>query len=110
MDDGKRIELKEDEMINAIGEATMQQFVRMNYNAENYGKDLEVRKTDKIKAQRPIEKSEDGKKSEMNSQTEKNIRSHNILEGGQLVVEKYDEDGKLVKKIPPGYLPPGETI
>jgi len=97
-------------MINAIGEATMQQFVRTSYNAESYNKELEVRKTDKIKAQRPVEKSDDGKKSEMNPQTEENIRSHNSLEGGQLVVEKYDEDGKLVKKIPPGYLPFGEMV
>jgi hypothetical protein len=97
-------------MINAIGEATMQQFVRTSYNAETYGKDLEVRKTDKIKAQRPIEKSNDGQKSEMNSQNEENIKSRNSLEGGQLVVEKYTEDGKLIKKIPPGYLPFGETV
>ena len=97
-------------MINAIGEATMQQFVRTSYNAETYGKDLEVRKTDKVKAQRPIEKSNDGQKSEMNSQNEENIKSRNSLEGGQLVVEKYTEDGKLIKKIPPGYLPFGETV
>jgi hypothetical protein len=97
-------------MINAIGEATMQQFVRTSYNAEIYNKDLEVRKTDKIKAQRPIEKSDDGKKSEMNLQTEENIRSRNSLEEGQLIVEKYDADGKLVKKIPPGYLPFGEMV
>ena len=97
-------------MINAIGEATMQQFVRTSYNAETYGKDLEVRKTDKVKAQRPIEKSNDGQKSEMNSQNEENIKSRNSLEGGQLVVEKYTEDGKLIKKIPPGYLPFGEMV
>ena len=97
-------------MINAIGEATMQQFVRTNYNFETYGRDLEARKTDKIKAQRPVEKSDDGQKSEMNLQTEENIRSRNSLEDGHLIVEKYDEDGKLVKKVPPGYLPFGETV
>jgi hypothetical protein len=97
-------------MINAIGEATMQQFVRPSYYAETYSKDLEVRKTDKIKAQRPIEKSNDGQKPEMNLQTDENIKSRNLLEGGQVVVEKYTEDGKLIKKIPPGYLPFGETV
>jgi hypothetical protein len=97
-------------MINAIGEATMQQFVRTNFNAETYSKDLEVRKTDKIRARRPVEKSDDGQKPEMNFQTQENIRSRNNLEDGQLVVEKYTEDGKLVKKIPPGYLPFGEMV
>ena len=97
-------------MINAIGEATMQQFVRTSYNFETYSKDLEVRKTDKVKAQRPIEKSEDGQKPGLNMQAEQNIKSRNSLEDGKLVVEKYDEDGKLVKKIPPGYLPIGETV
>jgi len=105
-----RVELKEDNMINAIGEATMQQFVRTSYNFETYSRDLETRKTDKIKAQRPVEKSDDGQKSEMNLQSEENIRSRNNLEDGQLVVEKYDEDGRLVKKIPPGFLPFGEMV
>jgi hypothetical protein len=97
-------------MINAIGEATMQQFVRTSYNFETYSKDLEVRKTDKIKAQRPIEKSNDGQKPEMDLQTDENLKSRNSLEDGQVVVEKYTEDGKLIKKIPPGYLPFGETV
>ena len=97
-------------MINAIGEATMQQFVRTTYNAEAYSKDLEVRKTDRIKAQRPVEKSDDGQKPEMNFQSEEHIKSRNRVEEGQLIVEKYTEDGKLVKKIPPGYLPFGETV
>ncbi len=43
-------------MINAIGEATMQQFVRSNYNSETYDKDLEVQKAQKVKEHRPVEK------------------------------------------------------
>jgi hypothetical protein len=104
------LELKEDNMINAIGEATMQQFVRTSYNAEASHKDLEIRKTDKVRAQRPVEKSDNGQKPAMNLQTEENIKSRNSLEEGQLIVEKYDEDGKLIKKIPPGFLPFGEMV
>ncbi len=96
-------------MINAIGEATMQQFVRTSYNAEIFGKDQEIQKTDKIKEQRPVEKSDDGQKPEMSLQSRDDIKSRNSLEEGQLIVEKYDEDGKLVKKIPPGFLPFGAT-
>jgi nitrogen fixation protein FixH len=97
-------------MINAIGEATMQQFVRTSYAAEVSNKDLEVRKTDKVRAQRPVEKSDDGKKSEMNLKSQDNMNSRNSLEDGQVVVEKYTEDGKLVKKIPPGFLPFNEMV
>ena len=95
-------------MINAIGEATVQQFVRTSYNAEMFGKDQEIQKTDKLKEQRPVEKSDDGQKSEMSLHSQENSKTRNSLEDGQIIVEKYDEDGKLVKKTPPGYLPFGE--
>ena len=96
-------------MINAIGEATMQQFVRTSYNAEMFAKDQEVQKTNKIKEPRPVEESDDSQKSEMGLRSRDNMKTRNSLEDGQLIVEQYDEDGKLVKKTPPGYLPFGET-
>lgn len=97
-------------MINAIGEATIQQFVRTSYNAETYDKDLAVLKTDKVREQRPVEKGDDGKKPEMNLQSQANLKSRNRFVDGKLIVEKYDEDGNLVKKNPPGYLPIGERV
>ncbi len=96
-------------MINAIGEATMQQFVRTSYNAEMFAKDQEVKKTDKLKEPRPVEESDDSQKSEMSLRSRDNMKTRNSLEDGQLIVEQYDEDGRLVKKTPPGYLPFGET-
>jgi len=97
-------------MINAIGEATIQQFVRTSYNAETFDKDLAVQKTDKVREQRPIEKGDEGQKSEMNLQSQGNMKSRNSFVDGKLVVEKYDEDGNLVKKTPPGYLPISERV
>ena len=98
-------------MINAIGEVTMQQFVRSNYNAEVFDKDQEIQKSDKIKEQRPVEESDMGQQTKMRSDhSSENMKTRNSLEDGKIVVEKYDEDGKLVKKTPPGYLPFGETI
>ena len=96
-------------MINAIGEATMQQFVRSNYNSEIYDKDLEVQKTDKVKEHRPVEKSDDGQKPEMNLKSEEEMKTRNNLKDGQITVESYDDSGRLVKVSPPGYLPPGKT-
>jgi len=96
-------------MINAIGEATMQQIVRSNYNSETYDKDLEVQKTDKVKEHRPVEKSNDGHKPEMELKSEKEIEKRNSLENGRITVKSYDDSGRLVKVSPPGYLPPGQT-
>ena len=96
-------------MINAIGEATMQQIVRSNYNSETYDKDLEAQKTDKVKEQRPVEKSEDGQKPEMDLKSEAEVQTRNNLKDGQITVESYDDSGRLVKVSPPGYLPPGQT-
>ena len=97
-------------MINAIGEAAVQQFVRTNYNAETFEKDLAVQKTDKVREQRPVAKGDDGQKPEMNLQSQANMKSRNSFVDGKLIVEKYDENGKLVKKTPPGYLPIGERV
>jgi hypothetical protein len=97
-------------MINAISEATLQQFVRTSYNVETSEKDLAVQKTDKIRKQRPVEKGDDGQKTELNLHNQANMKSRNSIEDGELVVEKYDEDGKLIRKTPPGYLPVGERV
>ncbi len=32
----------------------------------------------------------------------------NVIENGILIVEQYDRHGKLIRKTPPGFLPPGE--
>ena len=96
-------------MINAIGEATMQQFVRSNYNSETYDKDLEVQKAEKVKEQRPVEETKDGNQTEMNLKSEEDLKTRNKFEDGKLIVERYDYAGRLVKVTPPGYLPPGET-
>ena len=97
-------------MINAIGEATMQQYVRASYNAENSDKEIAVQKSDRLREQRPVEQSDDGEKSEMDLKSRDNMRSRNSIVDGTLVVESYDENGNLVKKTPPGYLPIGERV
>jgi len=34
----------------------------------------------------------------------------NVIKNGKLIVEQYDKHGKLIRKTPPGYLPPGEKV
>ena len=95
-------------MINAIAEVTLQQFLRTSYNSEKFGKDQDIQKTNKIKKRRPVEGSEDGQKSEMSLQPQNNTATSNSLEDGRIIIEKYDKNGKLIKKTPPGLLPSGE--
>ena len=45
---------------------------------------------------------------EQNGQEETTPR--NRIEDGQVIVERYDEQGRLVSQTPPGYLPLSETI
>ena len=92
-------------MLNAIGESAMQQTVRANYDSQMHDQDLAIKKSDQIRRKRPVEKTEDSSKSEMNLKKEEHIRRQNSLEGdGAIVVEEYNEDGEIVRKIPPGYV------
>ena len=34
----------------------------------------------------------------------------NVIENGTLILEQYDRHGNLIRKTPPGYLPPGEKV
>jgi hypothetical protein len=91
-------------MLHAIGEATMQHTVRANYDSEMHDGDLAVKKSDQIRRQRPVEKTQDSSGSELNLKQEEQIRRKNSLEDGEIIVEEYNEDGEIVRKIPPGYV------
>jgi hypothetical protein len=97
-------------MLNAIGEATMQQTVRANYDSEIYAQDLAEKKTDQVRKRRPVEKSEDSSKSKMQSKQEEDIRRKNTFEDGNIIVEEYDENGQIVRKTPPGYILTNEMV
>ncbi|MGD2187233.1 MAG: hypothetical protein PVI71_13975 [Desulfobacterales bacterium] len=92
-------------MLNAIGESAMQNTVRANFDSEMHDQDLTIRKNDQIRKRRPVEKTEDSSKSEMNLREEETTqRKNSFEEDGDIVVEEYNEDGEIVRKIPPGYV------
>ena len=91
-------------MLHAIGEATMQHTVRANYDSEMHDGDLAVKKSDQIRRQRPVEKSQDSSGSELNLNQEEQTKRKNSLEDGEIIVEEYNEDGEIVRKTPPGYV------
>jgi hypothetical protein len=53
---------------------------------------------------KPGESAKTGKSDQKVDQT----KTKNVIENGKLIVEQYDRHGKLIRKTPPGYLPPGE--
>ena len=95
-------------MINAIGDVAMQQTIRTNYSNENQEQAVIAKKTEQIKEKRPVEKVDKSSNSELNQRDYEYTTSRNVIEDGKIIVEKYDEDGRLIRKIPPGYLPFGE--
>ena len=91
-------------MLHAIGEAAMQQTVRANYDSEMYDQQVAVKKSDQVKGKRPVEKTEDSSKSEMNLKKEEETTRKNTFENGDIIVEEYNENGEIVRKTPPGYV------
>ncbi len=97
-------------MLHAIGEAAMQHTVRANYENEVHDQDLAVKKNDQIRQKRPVEKTKDSSKTELNLKQEENTRRKNNLEGGDIIVEEYNENGEIVRRTPPGYVLSKEMV
>ncbi|MBI5581168.1 MAG: hypothetical protein HY895_18625 [Deltaproteobacteria bacterium] len=96
-------------MFGAIGESAVHQIPRGGGFSSGTEQEVVVQKAGQIIQARPVENSGDSGKSKADRQDEHNLQSHTKLEeGGKVVVEKYDEAGKLVKVTPPGYLPFGK--
>ncbi|MEJ2220005.1 MAG: hypothetical protein P8X80_04245 [Desulfobacterales bacterium] len=91
-------------MLHAIGEAAMQHTVRANYDSETYDQQVAVKKSNEVKAKRPVEKTEDSSKSEMDLKEDQETRRKNAFENGDIIVEEYNENGEIVRKTPPGYV------
>ncbi len=95
-------------MINAIGEASIQQTMRTNHNNVVYDKEIIEQKATQAIQERPVEKTDYSPRSKMDTQQQDMDSSRNIIEDGKVILEKYDKDGKLIQRIPPGYAPFGE--
>ncbi len=97
-------------MLHAIGEAAMQHTVRATYENEVHDQDLAVKKSDQIRQKRPVEKTEDSSKSELNLKKDEDTQRKNNLDSGDIVVEEYNENGEIVRRTPPGYVLSKEMV
>ncbi len=67
-----------------------------------------VQRNDKMREKRPVENAEGSPEPKMDLQEE--TTTNTIIEENQIIVEKYNKDGELVNKIPPGYVPLSERV
>ena len=55
-----------------------------------------------------IDKPGANTKTRKSDQKVEETTTRNVIENGKLIVEQYDRHGRLIRKTPPGFLPPGE--
>ncbi len=97
-------------MINAIGEAIVQQTTRAILSGADHDKEAAARKEIQARTARAVEMTNDSRRSGHRPADEEktDTTTRQRFEEGKIVLEKYDRRGKLVQKIPPGYVPFGE--
>ena len=96
-------------MINAIGEAIVQQTTRASLSSAVNDREVAVQKEMQARQRRSVEKTDEGHSLGRQPTEEKtDTTTRQRFEEGKIVLEKYDRRGKLVKKIPPGYVPLSE--
>ena len=91
-------------MLDAIGDAAMQQTVRANYDSELHDQDLAVKKSEQNRKDRPVEKTKSSAESEQQLKQDEETRRKNAFKDGKLIVEEYNENGEIVRRTPPGYV------
>jgi hypothetical protein len=97
-------------MINAIGEASIHHTMRVNHNNIVYDKEITKQKATQVIQERPVKETDDSPSSKMDAQSKDTTDTRHTIEDGKIILEKYDKDGRLIQRIPPGYLPFGETV
>jgi hypothetical protein len=95
-------------MFDIVGESVGQQLARVTAPASSAERDASAQKTEVVREARPVEKSNESGKARSEAGADRSTTTRNRLEDGKVIVEKYDEDGRLVRRTPPGFLPFGE--
>lgn len=95
-------------MFDIVGEAVIQQMARAILPASGAEKDASTQKAEAVRGVRPVETSNESEKARSEAGANESTTTRNRLEEGRVIVEKYDEDGRLVRRTPPGFLPFGE--
>jgi hypothetical protein len=95
-------------MFDIVGETVAQQMARATLPAAGAEKDAGTQKVEAVREVRSVEKTNQSENARSETDTDGSTTTRNRLEEGKVIVEKYDEDGRLVRRTPPGFLPFGE--
>ncbi len=95
-------------MFDIIGESVVQQLARVIVPASGTERDASAQKAEVVREARPVEKPNESREARSEAGADQGTTTRNRLEAGKIIVEKYDEDGRLVRRTPPGFLPFGE--
>jgi hypothetical protein len=68
-----------------------------------------VQENERIRERRPVENAEASPEPKLKGQEETRTKT-TIEEKNVIVVERYNEEGKLVNRTPPGYVPLSEVF
>ena len=96
-------------MFDIIGDAAAQQASRIGGYGGGAEKEVLVQKAERLREARPVEPSGPGDPSKA-TRDDDSVHNRTRLEAGQVIIEKYDDSGRLLKVTPPGYLPFGEKV
>ena len=86
-------------MIELASEAVVQQVARTDQNQVLSHKDTVENETQKVVADRPIEKSEEAAEAKAETEQDESQTRYN-LDHNRIVIEKYDENGELILQLP----------
>jgi len=92
-----------------MGDAAIQQVPRIAGFAAGTERDVLVKKAERLRESRPVEQSGAGD-SPSAARGDDSVHNRTRIEAGQVIIEKYDESGRLLKVTPPGYLPFDEKV
>lgn len=92
-------------MFDIVGESVVHQMNRVAVPAGGMERETRAQKVEAAREVRPVEDSSQSEKPRAEAETDEQAKTRNRIEDGKVIVEKYDEDGRLVRRTPPGFLP-----
>ena len=81
--------------------------MRVNYRHHLYYPKIVIDRSNQTGPRRKNEYTVDMMMTDKNAGYEAQTKTKTIVEDSKLVVERYDENGKLIRVSPPGYIPFG---
>ncbi len=94
-------------MINNISEGAVRIAAKLDPGGLIHEREFSQHRADVIRQARPVEKSESGNRARERKPKEEDS-SRYVVDGNQIIFEKYDQKGDLILSIPPSHKPVDE--